>query len=323
MKVLGLSFGRKMKNCELTVKAALMAAEAAGAEVNFVRMIDLDIKTCTGCGACGNSLSKGGNGRCTIKDDLPFVDELFMECDALIVAAPVYALGPSGQLKQMIDRMGPSHDRAFLSETNKRRIAEGKTGDQLIDPRNFKDRYAGLISVGGAMTRNWVSFGLPTMHLLCFPSQIKVVDQIDAYDMGRMGSPLLNDEFMARVEQLGRNVAEAMGKPHEEVSFKGDEEGICPVCHNNLLTVYKTTTVECPVCGIYGKLSVDGDAVKVTFSEAEQLRSRHHIEGKLEHYREIFSFPGIAGPKLAAAKEELTAKLEKFKGYRETKPVRQ
>lgn len=322
MKVLGLSFGRKMKNCELFVKEALMAAEAAGAEVQFVRMIDLDIKTCTGCGACGASLDNGGSGRCVIKDDLPFIDDLYLECDAMIVAAPVYAVGPSGQLKQMIDRMGPSHDRAFLNENNKQRIAAGKTGDQLVDPRNFKDRFAGLISVGGASTRNWVAFGLPTMHLLCFPSQIKVVDQIDAFNMGSIGSPLLDDALMARVAQLGRNVAEAIGKPADEVTFKGDEDGICPVCHNNLLTVYKTTTVECPVCGIFGKLSVDGENVKVTFSEAEKARSRHTYEGKMEHYREIKGFGAIAGPKMMAGKDKIAAKIEKFKGYAETAPVK-
>ena len=145
MRVLGLSFGRKMKNCEIMVKAALMEAEKAGAEVAFIRMIDMDIKTCNGCGGCGRSLDSGGSGRCVIKDDLPYIDEEFLNADAIIVGAPVYALGPSGQLKQMADRMGPSHDLAFLTNANNKRIADGKTGDQLVDPRNFKQRFAGLI----------------------------------------------------------------------------------------------------------------------------------------------------------------------------------
>lgn len=317
MKVLGLSFGRKMKNCELLVKEALMAAEAEGHEVQFVRMIDLDIQPCTGCSGCFMGMAKGRSGRCIIKDDLPLVDELLMECDGLIVAAPVYAVGPAGQLKNVIDRFGPSHDIAFLNETNKRRIAEGKTGDQLIDPRNFKERFAGLISVGGAMTRNWTAFGLPIMSLLCFPSQIKVIDQIDAYDMGRTGSCLLDKKLMAQAAQMGRNISGAMGKPAADVDFKGEEEGICPVCHNNLLTVFQTTTVECPVCGIYGKMSIEGEKVTVTFSEAEQLRSRHTYAGKLEHYLEINSMGRIADPKLAAAKDELTAQIEKYKDYKE------
>ncbi len=317
MKVLGLSFGRKMKCSELMVKAALMEAEKAGAEVAFLRMLDLEIKPCTGCGGCGNSLDKGGNGRCILKDDLHIVEDAFINADAIIVAAPVYALGTAGQYKQLVDRFGPSHDIAFLGKANEKRIAEGKTGDQLLDPRIFKERYAGLISVGGAMTQNWVSFGLPTMHLLCFPGQIKVVDQIDAYDMGRMGSPLLNDDLMGRVRRMGQHVVSAIGKPQAEVAWMGDEQGTCPVCHCDLLTVRRTTTVECPICGSYGTLSVEGDQVKVTFTAAEQKRSRLNYDGKLEHWTEIKSFGAIAGPKIRAAGEELTRKIKSYEGYAE------
>ncbi|MGI6326413.1 MAG: flavodoxin family protein [Saccharofermentanales bacterium] len=319
MRILGLSFGRKMKNCEIMVKSALMEAEKAGADVAFIRMIDMDIKTCTGCGGCGRSLDSGGNGRCIIKDDLPYVDEEFLKADAIIVAAPVYALGPSGQLKQMADRMGPSHDLAFLTKANEQRIADGKTGDQLVDPRNFKQRYAGLISVGGASTRNWTSFGLPIMHILCFPSHIKVIDQIDAYNMGGIAHPLLDEQLMARVARMGRNIAQACGKPHSEVPFMGDEKGTCPVCNCDLLTVRGSTTVECPICGIYGQLSVEGDKVQVTFSEAEQKRSRLNYDGKLEHYVEIKGFGAIAGPKIKAAGDALNDKIKTFENYRELK----
>ncbi len=319
MRVLGISFGRRMKNCEILVKEALMEAEKAGHEVALIRMIDYDVKPCIGCGGCGNSLDKGGSGRCVIKDDLPLIDEEFLKSDAIIVGAPVYALGPSGQLKQMADRMGPSHDLAFLTMANKQRIAEGKTGDQLLDPRNFKQRYAGLISVGGAVTHNWVSFGLPTMHILCFPSQIKVIDQIDAYGMGSKGSPLLDEDLMERTRRLGRNIVSAVGKPHDEIGWLGDDDGVCPVCHCDLVMLSGTTRVECPVCGSYGQLSVDGDKVKVTFSEAEQKRSRLYLPGKMEHYNEIKSFSGIAGPKIMAAGDELKRKLKKYEGYRELK----
>lgn len=317
MRVLGISFGRKMKNCELMVKEALMEAEKAGAEVAFIRMLDLTIKPCIGCGGCGRSLANGGNGRCVLKDDLPFVDEEIMKSDAIIVAAPVYVLGPTGQYKQMADRFGPSHDLAFLTETNKQRMAEGKTGEELIDPRNFRQRYAGLISVGGARTKNWVSFGLPTMDLLCMSSGIKVVDKLDANDMGDRGIVVLDEKMMERARKLGRHVVSAIGKDPKDVKWAGDEEGTCPVCHNNLITMNGTTTVECPVCGISGQLSVEGDKVKVTFSESEQLRSRMNYDGKLEHFREIRSFGAVAGPKMEAAKDRLPAMLKKYEGYGE------
>ena len=48
-KVLGISFGRKMSNCDVMVKTALMECEKAGCDVQFIRGDDLDIKPCTGC----------------------------------------------------------------------------------------------------------------------------------------------------------------------------------------------------------------------------------------------------------------------------------
>lgn len=319
MKVVGISFGRKMKNTELLVKEALLKAEESGAEVQFIRATHMDIKPCNGCGACMKSLATGGNGKCVIKDDLAILDEAILNADAVIYGAPVYVLGPTGQLKQMADRFGPSHDRAFLTMENEKRIKAGKTGEDLVDPRNFKNRFAALISVGGAVTQNWVSFGLPMMHLVCFSSHIKVVDQMDVYDMGRTGSVLLNQDLMDRAGKLGQNLISVIGKDRDLVSWMGDNEGTCPVCHCDLLTVNGTTTVQCPVCGIYGKLSVDGDKVRVAFSEAEQKRSRLNYDGKHEHWAEIMSMGPVAGPKLAAAAEELEIKMKRYEGYGELK----
>lgn len=320
MKVVGISFGRKMKNTELLVKEALLKAEENGAEVQFIRATYMDIKPCNGCGGCMKSLATGGSGKCVIKDDLAIIDEAILNADAVIFGAPVYVLGPTGQLKQMADRFGPSHDRAFLTMENEKRIKAGKTGEELVDPRNFKNRFAGLISVGGAVTQNWVSFGLPTMHLACFSSHIKVVDQMDVYDMGRTGSVLLNQDLMDRAGKLGQNLVSVAGKDREQVSWMGDHQGTCPVCHCDLLTMNGTTTVQCPVCGIYGTLSIDEGKVSVAFSEAEQMRSRLNYDGKHEHWAEIMSMGPVAGPKLAAASEELEIKLKRYEGYGELNP---
>jgi multimeric flavodoxin WrbA len=118
MKLLGLSFGTKMNPGpmwmggwnEIFIKEALMAAEETGVEVKFIRMLDLDIKPCKGCMVCNMSLFQGGDGKCAINDDLAFVDEKVFESDGLLIGAPVYVLGPTGMLKVVVDRWGPSHD---------------------------------------------------------------------------------------------------------------------------------------------------------------------------------------------------------------------
>lgn len=314
MKVLGLSFGRKMKNCEILVKEALMGAEKLGAEVSFIRMINLDIKHCVGCGACSGAMKKGKQIKCILKDDYNAVVDAILDADAVIIAAPVYVLAPTGQFKNFVDRFVPAHDgMALEAEENRRR----QTGAEPLDPREFKLRYVGYISVGGAVTHNWVSFGIPGMQLFNFTTHTKVIDQIDANDMGRRGSPVLDKALIERANRLGQNIAGAVGKNPNEVGWKGDDEGICPVCHCNLLSVGKTTTVECPICGITGKLSVEGDKVKVEFSDKQRQRARGTRNGQQEHVDELDDIVRHVIPKLQAAKDTLPALLSKYEGYHE------
>ena len=141
MKVLGINFGgRNMKCSEIMIKEALFAAKEAGAEVEFIRTINMRIDHCSGCGVCSTKRDQGENVRCIKKDDYLALEEKILDADGLIVAAPVFSVGITGQIKNFIDRFGAAHDRAALDEIQKKRIAEGKTGDDLLDPRYFKKR---------------------------------------------------------------------------------------------------------------------------------------------------------------------------------------
>ncbi len=313
MKLLGLSCGRKMQNTEILVKEAMRAAEGLGADVGMIRLLDLDIKPCTGCTKCVQSLMQGGPGKCVVKDDLYLVDEQLMECDGLILGSPVFVLTPHGLLKVMSDRFGPSHDYAFRMGAKEIRDARG-TG-KGPDERSFKGRVAGFISVGGAVTPHWLSLGLPLMNLFTFPSHIQVVDQMQVLGVSRWGHVVLNDEAMARARKLGQNVAKVMGKSEKEVGWMGDDPGTCPVCHSNLMTVPSKNPVECAICGIKGEINVEGGKISVTFSEEEQKKARLTVAGKLEHYLEISD-----NFRIAAARKDLDQipeRLKKYEGYGE------
>ena len=180
--VLGLSFGRKMSNCDVMVKNALMECEKAGCEVRFIRVDELDIKDCTGCIACVIGMVSGrGKGDCVLKDDFHILDEAIMECDALIVASPTYVLSPTGKFKTVCDRIGPSHDITFRQTAYDGGLAAGKPLDKLPDERSFKPRVGALISVGGAMTKNWLAFMQPTMYEITLSMGIDVVDMYEYY----------------------------------------------------------------------------------------------------------------------------------------------
>jgi multimeric flavodoxin WrbA/uncharacterized Zn finger protein (UPF0148 family) len=325
MRLLGFSCGRKMGNSEILVKEALMGAEELGVDIEILRLQDLEIKPCRLCKTC--LWEQEGPEACVIKDDAAFFWDRIMECDGLILAAPVYSLTPPGYLLQVCDRaLGAKADVGFSMERKKMRMQGAHV---FVDERAFKTRVGAFISHGGSVTPNWLSFGLFLLHTRTFALNIKMVDQMQVAGAGILpGQVLLKEAAIERARKLGRRVAEAMGKPIDEVRWMGDEPGTCPVCHSNLLTVTKRNPVECPVCGISGEIRVDGDEITVTFNEEEQKRSRLTLAGKLEHYREYFpetdwekkyelqqtsSIPKSMEKQLL---DEIAKKKEKYKSYK-------
>lgn len=319
MNILGLSFGKVNANTDILVKQALFGAKAAAsdAKVRFINTTRLTVDRCIGCGACSTSLEKGGDNDCVIKDDFQMVEEALREADCLIVGAPVYVLQPVGQFKNFVDRFSCRHDVSAINWVlDKRKNGEAPGNAQDYPMERLKKRYVSYISVGGASTKNWVSMGTATMHLFGFPAMMKVIGNYDAHNMGTIGHPLLDEDLMNNVYEMGRQTALAYGKEDSEIQWFGPQ-GTCPVCHQDLLTVNGTTTVECPICGIEGKISIEGEKLHVTFSEEQQARARGTFAGLREHTTEIQGFGAICGPKIMANKEMIDREMVKFKKFDE------
>ncbi len=83
----------------LTVEAAARSAERAGATVERVRLAEMRILSCTGCGMC-----RYGDG-CKISDDLPGLAEQIAGADGVIVGLPAYFRRPDPALQTMLDRL--------------------------------------------------------------------------------------------------------------------------------------------------------------------------------------------------------------------------
>ena len=93
MKILGISGGFKNGNNDAMCREALMGAKEMGAEVEFIHLLDLDLKPCSGCLACvagPQGIMRGGRGTCTQKDDFPWIDEKYLEADGLLFSMPIY-----------------------------------------------------------------------------------------------------------------------------------------------------------------------------------------------------------------------------------------
>jgi multimeric flavodoxin WrbA len=322
MKILGLNFGRRLYNCDTLMRTALIGAEKKGAETAFIQMSTLTIKPCNSCFACAVNKAKGKENWCVIQDDLNFVENELLDADAVIVAAPIYSVGPNGMVKCMTDRMGFRNDRAFCEAADNKRLAACLPP---MDKRLFKDRYAALITVGGAVTPNWVCFGLPGLHLLTFSMQMHIVDQMNVYRISQLGHVAIHEDLMGRAARLGENLTAECGKPFSDDVWYGDEQGVCPVCHNNLLMVGDTTKVECPVCGISGEISVEEGRLKVDWPVENRLHSREYIGGLEDHRKELEDNSPIGDACLEKGKKEFQLKMAVLKefGYREIKPIKE
>ncbi|MFH0917486.1 MAG: flavodoxin family protein, partial [bacterium] len=311
MKVLGISCGRRLSNTEIMVKEALMGAEEMGAEVELVHLHDLTIKPCTGCNSCVIDLfERCGPGRCVIKnDDMPFIDEKIMECDGLILGSPIYEKSPSGQLKSLNDRMGPSHDQAFRMAAKKMREERGITTGEGPDERAFKPRAASLIAVGGS---EWDTLALPMMSLFTMSMQIEVVDRILVNWIGLPRVIALRDDLLECAHRSGRHVAETLMRPIEEAEYIG-EPGLCPICHSKVVEARSGADypVLCAACGVRGTLSVAGGEVRFTVTDEDRVHSHFLLSGKFEHLEELANI----SLKPPANKGEIPAKVAKYKDY--------
>ena len=99
MKVLGIAGSpRRSGNTDLLLDEVLRGAVSRGAEVKTVVLNDLKITPCQHCDACLET------GRCRIEDDMQMIYHELEQADRVVLASPIQFMGPTAQMKAMIDR---------------------------------------------------------------------------------------------------------------------------------------------------------------------------------------------------------------------------
>ncbi len=281
MKILALNGSyRKNGNTEILLKHALMAAEKEGAEVELIKLTDLEIQACRGCGLC---LFR--KDYCQVKDD--DVKALFAkikECDGLILGAPCYFLETTAVIKQLLDRCWV-------------------LGHQLDKPR----KPASVIIPFA--TQGWIPLIMVQPNILFNLLGMDKIDQFAVHTQG-ISEAVLDDRAMERVYEMGKDIVRAVKT--KEYDYKG-KPGICPVCHDNILRVLDDhETVECPVCAIRGKIEMVNKKITVHFSERDLAKPRFSAEDSYNHFtyhikpsKEFF----------IRTKEERKVKTQPFKEY--------
>ncbi len=100
---------RKNGNSEtLAQSVASGIKQHPGATVEFIRLNDLHISPCQGCGGCNKTST------CVIEDDMTTLYRKVDDCDHLILVSPIYFYALSAQCKAFIDRFQARWSRKYL-----------------------------------------------------------------------------------------------------------------------------------------------------------------------------------------------------------------
>jgi len=103
MKVLAVNGSphRGKGNTALILDPFLEGLRDAGADVELLYTGDLDIKPCLGCFGCWIKTP----GKCVQDDDMAELLSRLRQAELWVLATPLYFDGPSGPLKNVMDRM--------------------------------------------------------------------------------------------------------------------------------------------------------------------------------------------------------------------------
>ncbi len=303
--ITALSCGSDGGYCETFLSAAAMGAAEFGIETELIKAATLNINVLEG----------------NPDDDVDWIHEKTTLADtAWIVAVPCYTIRAN----------------ALLYAINERMIGEP------FPKLNTKTRLGAVIGVGGSGYDAWASLTNISTQIMLQHTR-KVIDQMQVCFCGlrewnlwmQQGQPLTSHTHLARcidvpwdkvytmwgeqpdgptffkmaverAKQMGRNVAQALNMPIEEVKYVGEEAGVaCPQCHCNILVVPENLPyVGCPICWIRGTVKVDKGQMKVEWAMDDLKLQRFSSEG-LKHHMEYTS--EIHRQRTAANNKEIEA----------------
>ncbi len=99
MRIIAIDASRGRGVVSRSVELAARSAETAGAQVERVRLSELDVRFCTGCKMCRLT------GACKIDDDLPALAEKIAESDGVIFGIPSYFRKADRHVQAVLDRL--------------------------------------------------------------------------------------------------------------------------------------------------------------------------------------------------------------------------
>jgi len=86
-------------NTEILTQHVLKGAKESGAEIELIRLVELNLNYCRGCHQCLKE------GVCAISDNAELVKEKLLQADGIVLGSSTQAQNVSGHMKVFVDRL--------------------------------------------------------------------------------------------------------------------------------------------------------------------------------------------------------------------------
>lgn len=151
-------------NSDTLLDEALKALREAEPDIRLTayNIYEKRIGPCNACEDCFNT------GVCTIKDDFPRMYKSMMAADIVLIASPIYFMGPPAPLKAFIDRCLCGYSKKMSSKK-----------------RPKKKKYGGLILTAGSPERKMFNGTISIIKSLFWSLDIRYMGELLAGNMDR------------------------------------------------------------------------------------------------------------------------------------------
>jgi multimeric flavodoxin WrbA len=186
MKVLALSGSPRQKgNTETLLRAVLKGVAEVGGEIELIRLYDLRIQPCIGCGGCDKA------GKCVLEDDMQELYPKILASQRVILASPIYFYGITAQAKAFVDRC--------QALWNRKRLQKEK-GEWRKDP----SRKGFLVAVSATHGERVFDGAILTARYAFDAMGLEYGGEFVVKGMDARGEMAKDAATLARAEQAGR-----------------------------------------------------------------------------------------------------------------------
>jgi multimeric flavodoxin WrbA len=178
---------RKNGNSETLARSVASGIqEIPDATVEFIRLNDLKISPCQGCGGCNKTST------CVIDDDMTALYEKVDQCEILILVSPIYFYGLSAQCKTFVDRFQARWARKYLAG---------------IRFRTDEQRQGILLATAATQGKKVFDGALLTAHTLFDALDLECGESLPVRGVDHCGAMQKQPQTLEQAIVLGRKLA--------------------------------------------------------------------------------------------------------------------